>query len=66
MLGETCGHSKILLDTPFLLPMLSFETNTEVNEAMPKLHNYDVYYNDISILEVLWKCPLLELCGKVF
>ncbi|RLF17286.1 MAG: PIN domain nuclease [Thermoprotei archaeon] len=46
---------KILLDTSFLLPILGFETSHEVMDAFKKLYAHTLYYNDISILEALWK-----------
>lgn len=47
--------NKVLLDTSFLLPVLGFETSSRVMEAFQKLSTYDLHYNDISILEALWK-----------
>ena len=46
---------KILLDTSFLLPVLGFETSERVMKAFQKLGSHELYYNDISILEALWK-----------
>lgn len=48
-------NSKVLLDTSFLLPILGFETSNRVMKAFHKLSSYELYYNDISILEALWK-----------
>ncbi len=48
--------NKILSDTSFLLPILGFETSSRIMEAFQKLGSYELYYyNDISILEALWK-----------
>ena len=47
--------NKLLLDTSFLLPVLGFETSKRVMNAFQKLDKYVLYYNEISILEVLWK-----------
>ncbi len=48
-------NSKLLIDTSFLLPVLGFETSNRVMTAFRKLSSYELYYNDISILEALWK-----------
>jgi predicted nucleic acid-binding protein len=45
----------LLLDTSFLLPILGFETINRVMNAFRKLKSYTLYYNDISLLEALWK-----------
>ena len=45
----------ILLDTSFLLPILGFETSDRVLAAFKRISPYELYYNDISILEALWK-----------
>jgi len=47
--------NKLLLDTSFLLPILGFETSDRVMRAFCKLSSYELYYNDVSILEALWK-----------
>jgi len=47
--------NKVLLDTSFLLPILGFETSDRVMEALQKLGSYELYYNDISLFEALWK-----------
>jgi len=47
--------NKILLDTSFLLPILGFETSSRIMKTFQKLGSYELYYNDISILEALWK-----------
>ena len=49
------GKNKILLDTSFLLPILGFDTSDRVMRAFHKLSSYELYYNDVSILEALWK-----------
>ena len=49
------ASSRLLLDTSFLLPILGFETSARVMRAFHKLGPYELYYNDISILEALWK-----------
>ncbi len=46
---------KLLLDTSFLLPIMGFETSKDVMDSFKKLGRYSLYYNDISILEALWK-----------
>lgn len=48
-------NKRILLDTSFLLPILGFETSRRVMNAFHRLGSYELYYNDISILEALWK-----------
>ncbi len=48
-------NKKLLLDTPFLLPTLGFETSNRIMKAIPRLVNYELYYSDLSILEALWK-----------
>jgi len=48
-------NNEVLLDTSFLLPILGFETSRRVMNAFQKLGSYNLYYNDISILEALWK-----------
>jgi len=48
-------NNEILLDTSFLLPILGFETSRRVMNAFQRLGSYKLYYNDISILEALWK-----------
>jgi len=45
----------VLLDTSFLLPILGFETSSRVMRAFQRLNSYKLYYNDISVLEALWK-----------
>ena len=45
----------MLLDTSFLLPILGFETSSRVMRAFQRLNSYKLYYNDISVLEALWK-----------
>ncbi len=45
--------NKLLLDTSFLLPILGFETSDRVMNAFNRLHSYELYYNDISILATL-------------
>jgi len=52
---KSSPNIKILLDTSFLLPILGFETSHEVMSAFQKLYAHTLYYNDISILEALWK-----------
>jgi len=47
--------NKILLDTSFLLPILGFETASDMMKAFEKLDTYILCYNEISILEALWK-----------
>ena len=47
--------NKILLDTSFLLPILGFETASGIMKAFEKLDTYILCYNEISILEALWK-----------
>ena len=47
--------NKVLLDTSFLLPILGFQTSDRVMRAFQKLGSYELYYNDISLLEALWK-----------
>ena len=47
--------NKVLLDTSFLLPILGFQTSDRVMKAFQKLGSYELYYNDISLLEALWK-----------
>jgi len=47
--------NKVLLDTAFLLPILGFQTSDRVMKAFQKLGSYELYYNDISLLEALWK-----------
>lgn len=49
------ANSRVLLDTSFLLPILGFETSDSVMRAFQKLGSYELYYNEISILEALWK-----------
>ena len=46
---------KILADTSFILPILGFRTDDAVMSALPLLRLCKVYYNDISILEALWR-----------
>ncbi|MDM7275359.1 MAG: PIN domain nuclease [Thermoprotei archaeon] len=53
---------KILLDTSFLLPFLGFKTDDIVMNTLPILREYEIYYNDISILEALWK--IAKTVGK--
>ena len=48
-------NNEILLDTSFLLPILGFETSRRVMKAFQRLGSYNLYYNDISVLEALWK-----------
>ncbi|ADI31609.1 PIN domain-containing protein [Staphylothermus hellenicus] len=48
-------NKRILLDTSFLLPILGFETSERIMKAFYKLGSYQLYYNEISILEALWK-----------
>ena len=45
----------MLLDTSFLLPILGFETSSRVMRAFQRFNSYELYYNDISVLEALWK-----------
>ncbi len=45
----------LLLDTSFILPILGFETSERVMAAFHRLGGYELYYNDVSILEALWK-----------
>jgi len=49
------GKNKVLLDTSFLLPILGFDTSDRVMRVFHKLASYELYYNDVSILEALWK-----------
>jgi len=49
------SNKGLLLDTSFLLPILGFETSTEIMKVFKKLGEYELYYNDLSILEALWK-----------
>ena len=55
MSRKSSPNIKILLDTSFLLPVLGFETSHEVMNAFQRLYAHTLYYNDISILEALWK-----------
>ncbi len=48
-------NNKLLLDTSFLLPILGFETSKTIMDTFQKLDKYVLYYNDVSILEALWK-----------
>lgn len=52
---NSLSSNKVLLDTSFLLPILGFETSNRVMKAFQKLDSYELYYNDVSILEALWK-----------
>ena len=52
---KSSRRNKLLLDTPFLLPTLGFETSKRIINALPKLRKYELYYSDLSILEALWK-----------
>ncbi len=52
---ESSPKNKVLLDTSFLLPILGFQTSDKVMKAFEKLGSYELYYNDISLLEALWK-----------
>ena len=45
----------LLLDTSFLLPILGFKTSERIMKVFPRLDKYELYYNDLSILEALWK-----------
>ncbi len=45
----------LLLDTSFLLPILGFKTSEKIMKVFPRLDKYELYYNDLSILEALWK-----------
>lgn len=45
----------LLLDTSFLLPIMGFEASERVMSAFRRLRDYELYYNDISVLEALWK-----------
>ena len=47
--------NKILLDTSFLLPILGFETSRDIMDVFEKLMGYILFYNEVSILEALWK-----------
>ncbi len=49
------SNRKLLLDTSFLLPVLGFETLDEIMKIFHKLKSYEIHYNEISILEALWK-----------
>ncbi|WP_212576999.1 hypothetical protein [Staphylothermus marinus] len=49
------NNKRILLDTSFLLPILGFETSERIMNTFYKLGSYKLYYNEISILEALWK-----------
>ena len=55
MSRKSSQNIKILLDTSFLLPILGFETSHEVMNTFQRLYAHTLYYNDISILEALWK-----------
>ncbi len=53
------GSLKVLLDTSFLLPMVGFETDREIMDVIPLLRRCEVFYSDLSILELLWKIAKL-------
>lgn len=55
MSRRSSQDNKLLLDTSFLLPILGFETSDRVMRTFCKLSSYELYYNDVSILEALWK-----------
>ena len=55
MSRRSSPNNKVLLDTSFLLPILGFETSSRVMRAFQRLNSYKLYYNDISVLEALWK-----------
>ena len=48
-------NKELLLDTSFLLPILGFETSKRIMKTFEKPDSYELYYNDLSILEALWK-----------
>ena len=52
---KSYSKDNILLGTSFLLPILGFETSERVMKAFHKLSFYNLYYNDLSLLEALWK-----------
>ncbi len=52
---KSLQRSRLLLDTSFILPVLGFESSARVMRAFQRLGSYELYYNDISILEALWK-----------
>ncbi|MBP1357269.1 MAG: toxin VapC, partial [Sulfolobus sp.] len=45
---------RILIDTPFLLPILGIEVKPELNRIIEKFPNHEIYYSEFSLLEVLW------------
>ena len=55
MSRRSSQDNKLLLDTSFLLPILGFETSDRVMRTFCKLSSYELYYNDVSVLEALWK-----------
>jgi len=54
-------NNRVLLDTSFLLPILGFETSKEIMNVFEKLMDYTLFYNEISILEALWKIVKIKL-----
>ena len=56
---------RLLVDTSFLLPALGIETDEDVIEAIKSFHDAEVYYLDISILEVMWKVLRLVPSDKI-
>ena len=55
MSKKSLQRSRLLLDTSFILPVLGFESSARVMRAFQRLGSYELYYNDISVLEALWK-----------
>ena len=45
----------MLFDTSFLLPIVGFETSRRIMDVFPGLKRYQLYYSELSILELLWK-----------
>ena len=52
-------NNKILLDTSFLLPILGFETSRDLMDVFEKLVGHTLFYNEISILEALWRIVMV-------
>ena len=46
---------RVLLDTSFLTPFLGLATDEAMMESLPRLKEMELFYSELSILEVMWK-----------
>lgn len=54
---------RILIGTSFLLPILGIELKHELNRSIEKFPNYEIYYSEFSLLEVLWILKRIDKKG---